>query len=218
MFKNLKSLFIVPEEEQVNVAETENNSNEKVSEEKARIVEPTNFEPKGKVDSSILDKLFEALEDNNQQGFDYLEFRKAILTLKALPMDEATKYQSTFATAATMGVTLNKLLDSIEFYKKVLLKEEDVFTKAIKEQTIINVNDKVAEKDKITATIANKAEQIKKLTEEIQLHQTEIVKLTSSIEVAESKIKETSMNFESSIKIIKDQLDNDYEKLKLYIK
>jgi len=221
MFKNLKSLFIVPEEEQLNKNETaqpivqpKNVSSETIQ----STTPPPQAQPKGRIDNTILDRLFEALEENNQPGFDYLEFRKAIQTLNALPMDEATKYQSTYATASTMGVTLNKLLDSIEFYKKVLASQEEIFTKAIKEQTAVNINNKVVEKDKLNAAIAEKNEQIKKLVEDIQTHQSEILQITSSIDAAEMKIKETSMNFETSLNIIKDQLDQDYSKLNQYIK
>jgi predicted nucleic acid-binding Zn-ribbon protein len=147
-----------------------------------------------------------------------MEFRRALKTLSALPMDESIKYQSTFATASTIGVTLEMLLSSIEFYKKVLINEEANFTKAIKDQTSVNISDKITEKENVLKSIVAKSEQIKKLTNEIGALQTEIEQLTLSIETAESKIKETALNFESSINVIKNQLDQDAIKLKQYIK
>ncbi|NJK85693.1 MAG: hypothetical protein HC906_06735 [Bacteroidales bacterium] len=211
MLKNIKSLFIVSDEE------------EKPSQETAQTakVEPKPSvppAPKGNIDHAILDKLFQALENNNQQGFDYLEFRKALQTLNALPMEEATKFQSAFATASTIGVTLDKLISSIEFYKKVLASEEENFNKAIKEQTTVNIENRNAEKDKISALIKEKSEKIQKLTEEIRAHQNELTQLNSFIESAELKIKETSLNFETSLNIIKNQLSQDADKLKQYIK
>ncbi len=215
MFKNIKSLFVVSEEQQKNANTETQSTSQPVSENNFTKAQTPS---KGTIDNAILDKLLQALEDNNQPGFDYFEFRKAMLTLVALPMDEATKFQSTFATAATMGVTLEKLLDSIEFYKKVLSNEEDNFTKAIKEQTTINISNKQKEKDTITASIKEKSDKIQKLTEEIRAHQSEILQLTNAIESSELKIKDTSLNFETSLNVIKNQLEQDSIKLKQYIK
>jgi hypothetical protein len=218
MLKNLKSLFIVSEEEQKNSKTETKQTTSPVTEGNTTAVPSPPIVPKGKVDNNIMDKLLQALEDNNQPGFDYFEFRKAILSLKPLQMDEATKFQSTFATAATMGATLEKLIESIEFYKKVLVIEETNFHKAIKEQTAVNINDKAAEKEKISASIKEKNDKIRKLTEEIRIHELEIQKLTASIDAAETKIKETSLNFETSLKVLRNQLEQDSLKLKQYIK
>ncbi len=212
MLKNIKSLFILSEEKESN-SKTEAQP-ENLSDNSASPV----LSPKGNVDNSILDKLFQALDDNNQQGFDYLEFRKALIALNALSMDEAIKFQSTFATASTMGVTLEKLIESIEFYKKVLINEENNFIKAIKEQTTVNIDEKNSEKEKINLAIKEKSEKIRKLTEEIRGHQSEEQQLRLSIETSEYKINETALNFETSLNIIKKQLEEDATKLKQYIK
>lgn len=216
MLKNFRSLFIVSDENAatpVSETPTTNQTVELAQKPDQKVTSST-----GNVDNDILGKLFQALEDNNQQGFDYMEFRKALKTLSALPMDESIKYQSTFATASTIGVTLEMLLSSIEFYKKVLINEEANFTKAIKDQTSVNISDKITQKENILKSIVAKSEQIKKLTNEIGGLQTEIEQLTLSIETAESKIKETALNFETSINVIKNQLDQDAIKLKQYIK
>lgn len=216
MLKNFRSLFIVSDENAatpVSETPTTNQTVELVQKPDQKVTSST-----GNVDNDILGKLFQALEDNNQSGFDYMEFRKALKTLSALPMDESIKYQSTFATASTIGVTLEMLLSSIEFYKKVLINEEANFTKAIKDQTSVNISDKITQKENILKSIVAKSEQIKKLTNEIGGLQTEIEQLTLSIETAESKIKETALNFETSINVIKNQLDQDAIKLKQYIK
>ena len=112
MLKNFRSLFIVSDENAatpVSETPTTNQTVELVQKPDQKVTSST-----GNVDNDILGKLFQALEDNNQSGFDYMEFRKALKTLSALPMDESIKYQSTFATASTIGVTLEMLLSSIE--------------------------------------------------------------------------------------------------------
>jgi len=218
MLKNLKSLFVISEEEQKSPGTESQPAKQTETAAKTTVVTPPASDSKGKVDNNILDKLIQALEDNNQPGFDYFEFRKAILSLNPLQMEEAVKYQSTFATAATVGVTLNKLLDSIEFYQKVLQNEENNFNKAIKEQTALNISSKVTEREKVSLAIKDKNEKILKLTEEIKKHESEILALSTAIESSELKIKETSLNFERSLNVIKSQLEQDTVKLKQYIK
>ncbi len=211
MLKNLKSLFFVTEEVKVETEpeKTESGSN--------MVTSPT-ATPIGIVDNKILDKLFGAIEENNQDGFDYLEYRQALKSLAAFPMDEATRFQSAFATASTMGVTLEKLLSSIDFYKKVLQNEEDKFKKATKDQSSVNVDGKHKERDAINLLINEKAAQIQKLTEEIRQHQNEVEELNKFIHSSEQRINETTLNFESSFNTLMSQLDQDAQKLKQYIK
>jgi len=144
MFENLKSLFVTIEEDlevesTSNVASTEKKAPEPT---KSSSPEPTQNANTDIKDEAIEAKLFKALEDNNQPGFDYFEYKRSLKSLEKFPMDEATKYQSAFATAATMDVTLDKLVGSVEFYKKVLKQEETNFLKASKEQYLLNVENK----------------------------------------------------------------------------
>jgi hypothetical protein len=214
MLKNLKSLFVTTEEEQA----TAMSKTAKVPEIKTSGTEPTGPAAARPVDSAILDRLLQAIENNNQPGFDYLEYRNSLKSLASLPMDEPVKFQSAFATAATMGVTLEKLLASIEFYKKVLRNEEDTFLKASKEQYLANVENKSKEKEKINAVIKDKSLKIQKLTEEIRGHQAEMEEMAKQIETGDAKIKETSASFEHALQLIISQMEQDGLKLKQYIK
>ncbi len=230
MFKNLKSLFVVSDDESTEEKSvTENKENTKSSENKTTAtttttttttVQNTNtVKPvSGSVDNAILDKLLKAIDDNNQAGMDYLEFRQALKTLSNLPMDEATKFQSAYATASTMGITLQKLLESIDFYKKVLQIEDENFKKAMAQQSTANIDDKIKEKEAIELSIKQKSEQIQALTEQIRQNQTQIEELSSFIETTQQKITNTSKNFETTLQSILFEFNQDAEKLKQYIK
>ncbi len=214
MFKNLKSLFVITEEEK-------SATSEQPSQVKDKQVagEPAPKAPAPKpIDNSILDRLIKAIEDNNQSGFDYLEYRRSLKSLAALPMEESIKFQSAFATASTMDVTLEKLLDSIEFYKKVLLNEKDNFFKASKQQYAQNVEGRIKEKQAVSDLIKEKSLAIQKLTEEIRAHQAHMEELNKLVENAEAKIKETSENFTQALQMLMSQMEQDGEKLKQYIK
>jgi hypothetical protein len=220
MFENLKSLFVTIEEE----PEVESTSNVTSTEKKAP--EPTKSsspEPTQNANTYIKDeaieaKLFKALEDNNQPGFDYFEYKRSLKSLEKLPMDEATKYQSAFATAATMDVTLDKLVGSVEFYKKVLKQEETNFLKASKEQYQLNVENKKSDIERITNLIKEKSQKIQILTEEIREHQKTQEDLTSFISNADTKIKATENSFNLALNDLLSALENDIIKLKQYIK
>ncbi len=223
MFEKLKSLFVTVEETTLENNETENsnveeNNSDSQNNQSETPQKDTIKTITSKVDDSILNKLFKAIEDNNQSGFDYLEYRKSLKSLEKLQMEEATKFQSAFATASTMGVTLDKLIESIEFYKKVLLNEETKFLKASKEQYSINVEEKIKEKEKLNNSIKEKSLQIQQLTEEIRKNQTQLEETSKFIETADSKIKETENNFKVSLQEIINQMEGDIAKLKQYIK
>jgi len=221
MFKNLKSLFVTVDETVVEakVVEEVKNQEKPVSNpqpEKIQTVSPGQATPVK--DETIIVKLLKALEDNNQPGFDYFEYKRSLKSLEKLQMDEATKYQSAFATAATMDVTLDKLIASIEFYKKILLQEETNFLKASKEQYTQKVENKKADITKISNLIKDKSQKIQLLTDEIREHQKSQEQMTEYINVAESKIKTTENNFRYSLEDLTTQMENDLNKLKQYIK
>ena len=221
MFKNLKSLFVTVDETEVEARpEVEVRNQEKpVSNPQPENIQTVSAGQSTPLkDETIILKLLKALEDNNQPGFDYFEYKRSLKSLEKLQMDEATKYQSAFATAATMDVTLDKLLASIEFYKKILLQEEANFLKASKEQYTLNVENKKADITKISNLIKDKSQKIQMLTDEIREHQKSQEQMTEYINVAESKIKTTENNFRYSLEDLTTQMENDLNKLKQYIK
>ncbi|MEZ4920023.1 MAG: hypothetical protein R2792_13045 [Saprospiraceae bacterium] len=71
-------------------------------------------------DEKSLTFLTQAIEKNNLPGFDYFEFKRAVSSLLQMDIDEATAYKSAFATAATMGLTKDKLLETASYYRNVV--------------------------------------------------------------------------------------------------
>ncbi|WP_299260086.1 hypothetical protein [uncultured Aquimarina sp.] len=226
MLKNLKSLFIVDDSEEENKEPSE--SVEK-SEEKSD-KKPTASTPpplpnipvissiEGTLDTKIVEKLLQAIEKNNLEGFDYLEYKKSLKALEKMPMDEATKYRSAFATASTMGVTLDKLLQTTNFYIGVLNKENEQFIGAFKNQFDSKVSGREREIAQFESIIKEKSEQIKKLTEEIAKHQQQIGDLKTKVEESNSKINKTQNDFKVSYNHLKAQFEEDIVKMQKYLK
>ncbi len=213
----IKSLFFVTEETEQQAAPQQGQT---AANQPAKTDIKPSPQPSGKVglDDKILESLSKAIETNNMAGFDFFEFKTSIKALESLPMDEATKYRSAFATASTMGVNLEKLVQSADYYKDVLVKEKAKFDEALSLQVDRNVVDKQKLVESMNSDILKKSEEIKKLTEQIQSMQAEIEKHQTFITEANSKIEATKGNFEYTYSHLMSQMNDDVAKMKQYLK
>jgi chromosome segregation ATPase len=226
MFKNLKSLFIVdegaPKTEPAQPAAPAKPAGPATPPVPAGANPPAPPPPPtyagGTVDQRIFESLEKAMEENNQQGFDYFEYKNSLKTLSGIISDEATRYKSAYATAATMGLTVERLLESAAFYRTVLEKERDNFTRAVNQQVDLNVTAKQKEAERLQTLIAQKAEQIKRLTEEIAMHQEELARAQGVITEATSRIEATKSNFHFTLEAVMNQIQTDIQNIQRYLR
>ena len=174
--------------------------------------------PTGKVSDKFYDILFGAMETNNQEGFDYLEYKKSLQTLATMPMDEKTRYFSAFAAAQAMGVTSQKLNDSAQFYLNILKSEDAKFQESVNIQRQKQIGSKEKAIIDLDATMKVKGEQIARLTQEIQTHQDDMAKMKAEISDAVIKIETTLSDFHATYSDLTTQIGQDVEKMKLYLK
>ncbi len=228
MIKNLKSLFFVEDENASNKVDKSKKKDNKTTDPKesksdttkqqnANSNQPQNLSG-GEVDEKIIDALFGALEENNLDGFDYFEFKQSVNSLKKMVKDEATQYKSAFATASTMGLTLDKLLNTAKHYSGILESERAKFNNAAKNQRSQMVEQRQDEFEQLKKTIADKKTRIAELSAEIETHEKRLNELEGSIGNAVDKIEETQRNFERSFENLKGQIDQDIEKMTKYLK
>ncbi|MDH5397226.1 MAG: hypothetical protein OEX02_03720 [Cyclobacteriaceae bacterium] len=213
MLKNLKSLFIVEEEENDAVKAKETNAETPTPSAKKSTTGRTGSQ----INANIMEKLLQVIEKNNMEGFDYVEFKKSLKALSKMPMDEKTMFRSAFATAATVGATVNNLIKSVEFYKSVLHKENDTFVKTLNDQVEQKISGREKQVNALKKTIMDKSQQIKRLTEEIDLHQKEISSTMTTIGVDKGKIESTRNDFESTYNNLLSQIDEDLRKINEYL-
>lgn len=179
---------------------------------------PKEVETSGNVDEKIVNTLFQAIEQNNLKGFDYLEFKQAVQGLKKMVADEATRFKSAFATASTMGITMDKLVDSANYYVSILDKEKSQFIKAANDQSNRLVGDRKKELDHLMKSLADKKRMIDQLQQELSKGEERIKVIQDGIENSTIKIENTKRNFEASWGHLKKQMLNDIEKIKTYLK
>lgn len=165
------------------------------------------------LDERSLEFLASAIEKNNLPGFDYFEFKRAIVSLIQMKLDEVTAHKSAFTTAATVGVTKDKLIETAAYYKNVVEKEKEQFDKALENQN----------STKITA----RQEEVKRLRDQIERHKTEIARLQdevagylNQIDQAENavklegeKLEKAKAAFEKTHQAVVLQIDKDIENM-----
>jgi chromosome segregation ATPase len=119
------------------------------------------------IDAKSLEFLVQAIEKNNLPGFDYLEFKRAIFQLKNMNLDESTAHKSAFATAATLGITKEKLIETAGYYRNLVEKEREHFAQALEHQN--------------NTKVFGKEQEIKRLKDQIERHKIEIARLQDEI-------------------------------------
>jgi hypothetical protein len=229
MFKKIKSLFIVETEETVAEKSTPQKAEKSETDGGNRIVRaatvpttpptaPHIAQTTGELNDRFLQILFDALESNNLNGFDYLEFKKSLQSLSAMPLDEATRYKSAFAMAGSMNVTPQQLLDTAGHYLQVLAKEEEKFETALGQQKSTKVHAQEEQVKHLEAIVAQKAEQIKALTQEIETIQQQIETTRVEIADANEKAAKTQNDFAMSYGFVREQIQTDIRNMQQYLK
>jgi len=226
MFDKLKKLFVIEDE---NAAKTTPATENTVSETKASPSKPLVDKPKiktsadyntpsGKADQKFVDILLNAIEKNNLEGFDYLEYKSSLQGLDNMAMDEATRYKSAFVMAKTMGVTPEKLLNSAKHYVAVLNKEEKKFIDALKNQRQKQVVGKEDQLVNLQKEVAAKKAQIEQLKKEIEANEKSFQTIKDGINKSAAKVEKTNDRFMHAYKVVLGQIMTDVGNMQKYLK
>ena len=223
MFKKLKSLFIIEEEGSKETTPGDGPDQEAhepapKEESPAYILDDVPQSTSGKVDDKFLSVLLQALQDNNQEGFDYLEFKEFLRALDAMEMDEQTKFRSAYANASTMGASVQLLDSSARQYLDVLKKEEQKFDAAVKSQRAKIVEHRQKEVEKLEGLIDKKRQQIEQLKSDIDQHKLQMTEEQKAISEARAKIEHTKNNFLFTYNTLVKQIKSDLENINQHLK
>jgi len=226
MLKKLKSLFIVEDESDKKSTSDQSQEQPKPESEtpvpmpeiEVNIEIPEIKDPQGKPDPKFVDILLKAIEKNNMDGFDYLEYKQSLQSLQGMSMDDATRYKSAFAMAKTMGATPEKLLKSANHYINILKKEESKFKEALVNQRKSQIQGREAKIKSVETSIQEKKAQIKKLMQEIEKKEKELEKLKTEINKSAAKVESTNERFHLALNVVMSQITHDLEKMKEFLR
>ncbi len=223
VLKNLKSIFVIEDEKGAKNKEAakpktskknEGKRNDKDTGKTVRSV----VESSGEVDQRIVNTLFKAIERSNIQGFDYLEFKQSVKGLEKMVTDEATRFKSAFATASTIGVTMDKLVKSATHYAGILDKEKSQFIQAANDQSNNLIEKRKVELQDLLKSLEEKKKAIERMQEDLLKGEKKIKVIQDGIKNSTVKIENTKRNFEASWTFLKDQIISDINKMKTYLK
>ncbi|MFT5386875.1 MAG: flagellar biosynthesis chaperone FliJ [Saprospiraceae bacterium] len=222
MFDKLKSIFIVEDE---NSKKQAANPEEKLSTPKTRSEEHEGSVPErkitpssGNISTKFTEVLFNAMEANDLDGFDYLEYKQSLKSLEKMPMDEQTRFKSAFAMAQTMGATPDHLIKTANHYIRVLLKEEEKFGNALANQRTRQIGDKENQIKQLDSVIKEKTQRIAQMKTEIEKHTKDMQAMKADISSAAVKVESTKNDFRASFNNLVGQINKDIENMKNYLK
>ncbi len=165
------------------------------------------------LDERSLDFLAKTLEQNNLPGFDFLEFKKSAAGLLKLGMDEATAIKSVFTTAATMGLTKEKLVETAAYYRNLLEKERDAFDNAHAVQMQEKVDSKKTGTIRLRDQIERNKSEITRLQDEIGGWLNSITDSEKLAALESEKLEKSKKSFEFAHAEVLLRLDQDVEKI-----
>ncbi|MCU0390645.1 MAG: hypothetical protein MUE81_05970 [Thermoflexibacter sp.] len=218
-FKNFISLFVVQEEGQnkeegkqqeqtPNTSDNQSSVPPAVPQDNSSTMPPP-IPQEGNIDQRILESLQKALESSNTEGYDYLEFKHALQSLVNIIPDEAMRFKSAFATVAPMGVTAQKILESVSYYRNILLKEKEKFNQALSTQIDQGVGVKQKRMEELSTIMQQNSETIQRLMQENVAYEEEINQIKSHINEVVAKIENTKNNFDYTLQNIVSQINTD---------
>ncbi len=216
MLKKLKSIFIEEDPAPAAGSAKVSESTKKKTETKTK--DKKEETPKGgKPSDKFIDLLLKAIEANNIEGFDYLEYKQSLQSLAKIEPDESKRFKSAFAMAQTMGLTKKVLFDSAQRYANVLGEEEKKFAEAFVKQKAAQVTNREKKISSLQQAIQQKEAEIKKLQKEIGIHQKELDNIESEMAKSMEKVQSTRDHFYGSYNLVLDQIKSDMDKINLYI-
>ncbi|HQV96663.1 MAG TPA: hypothetical protein PLE29_03330 [Saprospiraceae bacterium] len=167
------------------------------------------FAVTSEMNEKVLLKLLTAIKDGQQKDFDYLKFKQSYKSLCQMGMDESTAAKSAFLTASTMGLTKDKLLNTVQHYKNLLNKEKEQFAVALKNQIANNIDAKTLEINRLQERTEENKRKIQQLMDEQIIIESEIAKLRESAELSKSKIEDTRDQFKNTFDILYAEIEED---------
>jgi chromosome segregation ATPase len=158
-----------------------------------------------------------AIEKANLPGFDYVEFKQAISNMAKMNLDDATAYKTAFATAMTLGLTKDKLLETANHYKTVLVREKEQFDKALLKQEESRIGDNLKKVDEYKNVIADNELKMKELQAAIDNARAKMRELDYERNQSQQKIEEAKSKFVFTHRSIMNLIEKDIENIGKYI-
>ena len=129
--------------------------------------------------------------------------------MPGLKFDTPTSLKSAFATASTMGVTKDSLLQSARHYLTVLGDEKKQFDQALNNQVQQRIDSRKNDLLKLQQQIEENKRQIAKLEKQIVEFQDKITHSDEEVAEAKASIDQTKLKFETTYQQFVSAIEQD---------
>lgn len=180
------------------------------------INQPQNFS--GGVDQNLINRLDEIFAQANQPGLDLYEFIVSLKKLDQKPIDERTKYETTYDIMSTSGLTKETLIKSGQSYMGVFTEVKQEFEKEFAssvQNTVTNLN---SQADEVLQENGRLQKQIEEINQKISENMTKMQQLRSEAVTNESKLMQEKMNFENTHATFVNGVQKYLTGVEMYIK
>lgn len=228
MFKKIKKLFVVEEESideklekvvnqqrKAPATKTKGKKTEQVTVETE--VFDSNITGPAKPAKKFTTILLKALNRNNLEGSDYLEFKESLHSLKGVIEDEGTRFKSSYAVLSNNGVTKEKLIETSKHYIDVLKEEKSNFESTFRAQQSKQIKAREDKIVKLTNGLEKKKNQLQKLISDIENMEKELKNSKTEVNQVAGKVQLTKDQFMASYHLILEQIKQDVANIKKYI-
>lgn len=164
--------------------------------------------------SRFANALMKALEKKNLDGFDYLEFKQSLAKLEEMGMDQDTAIRSAFATGSTVGLTLEKLTKTANYYADVLQEEKAHFLRSLEKHLVDNVEGRAKRTGELKKKIANWETKVEQLQEQIRQARAQIDSADAEIDAARRKAEANQAGFDEALGVITGTIRSDLENIR----
>jgi hypothetical protein len=165
----------------------------------------------GGQDQSLIDDFVQRLQNlinqNNQPGFDFLEFTESLFEEKQNPSPEVYKTVFRIAQKIDKSLTPSKLLDSAMFYKDLVQRTADgeISKGNSKKQGL--QTDKDNEKNNLDSGLRDTRVKIQQLTQQIQELRTQEMTLNNQLLAIDQKYDGKFTDIDKKVNAIKSAKD-----------
>jgi chromosome segregation ATPase len=134
-----------------------------------------------------------------------------------MKLDEATAHKSAFTTAATLGITKEKLVETAGYYRNVVEKEKEAFSKALENQNATKVAARQQEVSRLRDQIERHKIEIARLQDEIGGYLNQADAADAAVKLESEKLEKTKAAFEKAHQSVLVAIDGDVEKMHKYL-
>lgn len=212
----LKAVFVVPED----AKSTSNTTDRQEYTPSAKQTENASTATgNSESNARFLEILAQVLEKNNQPGFDYLEFRKAVQSIAQMQhLDEPNQFKTAFAAAQAFNVDAKTLFDSAKKYLNVLEAEQIQFNKTADQYLQNQLNQKQSESGQLKQTIKQAEEKLAQLQAQLDDDKKKLSALEGDLANAQNKVDSNKASFANAYQQVVQQIKDDLQKMENYLK